>query len=208
MTFVRSTGNVKSAERRARLALKEQKRRVRAHEAEQQRLVDADPNYVPEVKKLRPRSRQRREWLRVWIATSGFRYVKLPEDVEDYEPRDRPAMARRIRRASNRRANGWDFMTQARSPFCATQLWPWPSLPPHLVEDAINSYAASKAREVLEDDLDVQIESRLTIPEFLEMAGLDASFYVASRDAWMPELPIDWATFVAGMAAAQPWASG
>lgn len=200
MTFIRTTSKISSQEKKEKLALKEMKRRARVHEREQEALVQRYGSaYVPDVSILKPRSKARRNWCRTWLAEERFKYVKLCWSKDDYAQQDQDGAIKRHEQEVRRNARGWDPLAQARGPFCRTELWPWPLLPPHLVEDALESYAKKQARQVLMDDLNTRPENRFRVIEFLQAAGLDAEFYKHSLNNALPALPVNVPLFALGM---------
>lgn len=201
--FIKITGKMSSQDKKEKLALKEMKRRARAHEREQEALLARyGESYVPDVSILKPRSRARRNWCRTWLAENQFKYVKLCWDIDDFAAVDRVAESDRHEQEARRKSRGWDPMAQARGPLCHTDLWPWPRLPPFLVEDVLNSYVRDQAREELERDLNISRENRFRVEEFLQAVGLNQEFFRCSKENALPRLPVNVPLFVLGMQSA------
>lgn len=187
--------------KRARVALQKAKARVRQHERVEALRLERFPGYEPRIYYLKPRSPGRRRWYQLWLEQNSFRFTRLCWDPADFGDDVEACQIEGDRLASERyrKQSGWEPLTHARGPFCFTDQWPWPSLPPFLVKDALESYAAPRAKEVLVQDMNVSKANRLHVHEFLQACGLDQEFFTFAQRAATPELVIDPSLFGKGI---------
>ena len=186
-------------------ALKEMKRRVRRHERLQMDALTAakqngkEEEFIPDIYVIKPRSAERREWVKAWLASQQFRFVRLAPDLRDFSPLDRPVMDRLWKAKEWKKRSGWHPLNQARGPMCGTKKWPWPAIPPFVIELALSGPRHGVVLDRLIEDSLQPIEQRFTLDEFLALAGLSRRAVEDRLSQITPHLPLDLPTFIAGM---------